>query len=466
MKTASLQQRLIWTVLGVSGLIYCLSAATFYGLLYMRTYASLQNSLKTQLELVAGMLEVEEGKHQIQMELDEVRIGLYAHKFSGRYFLVLVPGQKPILSGSLDGQVPQFGLNLPATQKPQLLRRQGPLQEPLLVLTQTVNFERRQVTLAVAESLSQSQQWLRRVLFFLLLGVPLVLLVLLLSVAAALKYTLRPLRHLVTALENFEFQHQKELQVSEAEKIWELRELTHAFNGLLQRLQRLRQTETQLLQDVSHQLKTPVTVILSTCDVILRRPREAPVYLEALEQIHAMGTKLRQILQRLLSTAHMDSEQRQHIQIQPLQIESAVQQALEMLLPLAQKKQIALSFLPSDLLPLIEGEELRLLEVLVILLENALAYSPAASEIVIEAGVQKHEVWIRISDGGTGIPTAELPYIFERFFRGRNAQGHEGSGLGLAIARHIMDLHRGRIEVASDLGQGSVFTLFFPEIKG
>jgi two-component system NtrC family sensor kinase len=118
--------------------------------------------------------------------------------------------------------------------------------------------------------------------------------------------------------------------------------------------------------------------------------------------------------------------------------------------------------LPMDIPP-IRGNPIRLRQVLDNLVGNAIKYTPDGGEITIQMEVQDEQVIFRISDNGPGIPPADQPHIFEKFYRASNVpKGVGGSGLGLAIVKSIVDSHQGRIWVESLLGKGSTFTVVLP----
>ncbi len=118
--------------------------------------------------------------------------------------------------------------------------------------------------------------------------------------------------------------------------------------------------------------------------------------------------------------------------------------------------------LPMDIPP-IRGNPIRLRQMLDNLIGNAIKYTPEGGDITVEMEVQGEQVIIRISDNGPGIPPADQPHIFEKFYRASNVpKGVGGSGLGLAIVKSIVDSHQGRIWVESLLGHGSTFTVVLP----
>lgn len=444
---ASLEHRLLSSTLAVSAAVYLVSGAGFYALLRQSAYQDMHKSLNTQLELMKGLLE-EQADGSIELELNEVRSGNYVQKFSGRYFLVLAPGQAPILSGSLAGRMPPYVAGLFRDAAPHFNEATGPRGEPLLVLSEIVPFDGKELRLLAAESMVATRGWLTRVLVVLGVGVPTALLALLGVLALTVKLGLRPLHRLIAELEGFDVQRQTALSAPPADQARELRELAGAFNRLLNRISSLRQAEAQLLQDVSHQMKTPVTVILSTCDVMLQRLRAPEMYQDALEQIRQTGANMRQLLNRLLSVAHLDAENRHTLQLRRLDLSALVTRTLEMLERLAQQHRRAIDWIATG--PVwIRGDSARLTELLLILGENALLYSPTGSRIRIVLDVQGEQALLWVYNPGPRLSERDLPHVFERFYRGENADNTEGTGLGLAIADQIVGLHQGEIRLRS-----------------
>jgi signal transduction histidine kinase len=126
------------------------------------------------------------------------------------------------------------------------------------------------------------------------------------------------------------------------------------------------------------------------------------------------------------------------------------------------KQQKVETVLPDDL-PMVRGDPYRLRQMIGNLVENAIKYTPAGGQIVVAAVVEGDQVILRVSDSGPGIPAADQPYIFDRFFRASNVPDDTGgTGLGLSIVKSIVDTHQGRIWVDSELGRGTIFTVVLP----
>jgi signal transduction histidine kinase len=130
--------------------------------------------------------------------------------------------------------------------------------------------------------------------------------------------------------------------------------------------------------------------------------------------------------------------------------------------PLADKKQIAFTLEVADDLKLIRGQRKELITALSHIIENAIQYTPSDGNINIRAYASDDSVIVEVVDTGIGISEADLPRIFERFYRVDQARTGRGAGLGLSIAKKIIEIHNGRIEVVSAPNQGSTFKVILP----
>jgi len=137
--------------------------------------------------------------------------------------------------------------------------------------------------------------------------------------------------------------------------------------------------------------------------------------------------------------------------------------AVEGLRAAAERKGVTLeSSLPEEL-PMVTGDPIRLRQMIGNLIDNAIKYTPAGGTVTIDARAEGDQVILRVSDTGPGIPPADQPYLFDKFFRASNIPDETpGTGLGLSIVKSIVDGHNGRIWVSSRLGEGTVFTVVLP----
>jgi signal transduction histidine kinase len=233
-------------------------------------------------------------------------------------------------------------------------------------------------------------------------------------------------------------------------------------NGRLRELDRLR---VQLLADIGHELRTPVTVLRGEAEVTLRHGPGAPeaVYLETLRRIAAGAADLGRLVDDLLFLARTEADQvgfhRRRAGLSPILAE-AVREGET----LARGKGIAVRAAAPRCGRDVEADPQRLKQALLTVLDNAVKYSPPGRAITVECrcGVDMAEIVVR--DEGDGIPAEDLPHVFDRFYRGRGAErgGAEGSGLGLPIARSIVEKHGGAVEVESGPERGTTVRIHLP----
>lgn len=153
---------------------------------------------------------------------------------------------------------------------------------------------------------------------------------------------------------------------------------------------------------------------------------------------------------------------------QPLDLEPLVREVVEQESPLARKKQIAVETVITGRLPVVEANPKAMHELLANLVPNAVKYTPIGGHVRVAASVDADRVRIEVADDGVGIPSADLPHIFDEFYRAENVrqEAMEGTGLGLAIAKEVAKAHRGRIDVESEVDRGTTFVVTLPTGAG
>lgn len=230
----------------------------------------------------------------------------------------------------------------------------------------------------------------------------------------------------------------------------------------LQPIEEAHEAQSRFTADASHELRTPIAAMHAEIEVALMDPRlSLPAAKAQLRSNLEELAKLTALSEGLLRLAQMENGE---LPDEPVQLDAAVQSAIDRVLPSAEKKRILISP-PEDTKSVVNGDAGSLTELLVILLDNAVKYSPQQTEVKLVADIDRRRIVIRVIDRGMGIRASELPHIFERFYRADNARSKQkttGYGLGLAIARNIAEAHGGMLTAASKPGRGSVFTLTLP----
>jgi two-component system phosphate regulon sensor histidine kinase PhoR len=228
-------------------------------------------------------------------------------------------------------------------------------------------------------------------------------------------------------------------------------------------LRRLERARRDFVANVSHEFRTPLTAIQGFADTLLAGAvKDSKNRVRFLEIIRNNAVRLGRLTDDLLKLSQIEAGKLQ-LEFRSLTAGDIIKPCVETARLSADGKQLALET-DYDTRMEIRGDVNSLQEVLQNLLDNAVRYTPSGGRITIRAAVIGNEIAISITDTGVGIPKAEQERIFERFYRADPARSRElgGTGLGLAIAKHLVEAHGGRIEVQSEVGQGSTFSIYLP----
>jgi two-component system phosphate regulon sensor histidine kinase PhoR len=229
-------------------------------------------------------------------------------------------------------------------------------------------------------------------------------------------------------------------------------------------LRKLERVRRDFVANVSHEFRTPLTAIQGFAETLLAGAmNDAEHRGRFLEIIVEHSRRLARLTEDLLMLSKMDAD-RLELEVRRVNVAQLVESCMETSRHRAIEKEIAISVEPFNGVPDVAGDRRRLAEVLQNLLDNATQYTLARGQIKVSAAARDGEVVFTVADTGIGIPTADQPRIFERFYRVDAARSREagGTGLGLSIAKHIVEVHGGRIWVESAVGRGSQFHFSVP----
>jgi PAS domain S-box-containing protein len=242
----------------------------------------------------------------------------------------------------------------------------------------------------------------------------------------------------------------------------ELLEREHAARAAAEAAVRVRDT---FLSTAAHELKTPLTVLLGNIQLLQRRQGRAASLTDPDERllriIGEQAARLNRLIAAMLDISRLQTGQLTILRT-PLDIGALVRRVVEDMQPTLVQHTLTCNLPDTPLMT--EGDELRLEQVLQNLLSNAVKYSPDGGSITVQAERQAERVRIAVADQGIGIPQANLPMVFERFYRADNVDPQQisGMGIGLSVVRAIVELHGGQVDVVSSEAGGSIFTVWLP----
>lgn len=313
----------------------------------------------------------------------------------------------------------------------------------------------------VGTSLQPLEETLHRLLIILLITMPLALLASLGGGWFLAGRALRPVEAITQAAERIAGGDlTQRLSVSTAQD--EIGRLAGTFNAMIGRLEASFQQVRQFTSDASHELRTPLTVLKGETELALRRPRSADDYRLVLESSLEEVDRMSRIVDELLFLSRADLGEIK-MESRPVRLDHLFDDLKRQAEVLGHEQAVHIVTGPSEPVT-IAGDDMRLRELLLNLLDNAIKYSPRGGRVEMNLVKQNGAARLSISDHGIGMSREEQAHIFDRFYRTDAARAHtkKGTGLGLAICKWIVDAHHGTIDVQSEPGKGSVFTVILP----
>lgn len=234
-------------------------------------------------------------------------------------------------------------------------------------------------------------------------------------------------------------------------------------------LQEIHERQIDFVANASHELATPLTSIKGFAETLLDGALENPdLSVKFVSIIHTEAERMHRLINALLQLAKLDSQEyRQQVQLEPTAIEPILQTVAQELAPQAQRKNLSIILEPADTPASALASYDWLKQVVVNLVENAIKYTPNSGTIFLQYWQDNTHVFVSVRDTGIGIPSKDLPLIFDRFYRVDRARTRTagGSGLGLAVVKFIIEMLGGQISVESQLNCGTTFTFKLPLAK-
>jgi heavy metal sensor kinase len=339
-------------------------------------------------------------------------------------------------------------------------------QAPYWVMIRPFSLNGQRVYLLAASPESGNLVVLERFWWGLLASVPVLLLISSAGGYWLSRKALRPVDKITAAAQAISIRNLSE-RLPVANTGDELQRLAETCNAMLDRLESSLRRIEQFTADASHELRGPLSFTRTVAEVALRNPHADPESRQAFADIVEESVKTSRLLEDMLTLARAGTESF-HSVLKPVNLAEVVEEACELARPLARERRLDFSVsLTGARWVSVLGDPPSLRRLLWILLDNALKYTDAPGRIDVTLCASSGAATLLVRDSGMGIAAADLPHIFERFYRADPSRSQvEGSGLGLAIAKWIAEIHHADLSVASEERQGTVFRAAFPQLPG
>ena len=457
----SVRLRLTLWYVGLLGAVLILFGLVLYSVLTRSMMNEVDRTIQARAQQVASSIEVD----PVLLSLQGVVILPPVDPFASTGVFVQVTDREGKIVARSENLADRL-LPLEAARRLRILRGQAEVyilqtgETRLRVFTAPLAVGPHLVgVIQVAASLYEMDTTLQRLAYVMAGGIGLALLVAAVFGALLARAALRPMDEITRTALQITRTDDLSRRLERVGPHDEVGRLAATFNEMLARIETLFHTQQRFIADVSHELRTPLTTIRGNVD-LLRRLNH--VDQDCLVAIEHEADRMARLIADLLLLAQADAGVT--LEKKPVELDTLLLEVYRQAGLLANGVRMTLSHEDQAV---ILGDPDRLKQLLLNLVDNALKYTPPGGEVALSLHRQTGWVQVAVADTGIGIPAEDLPHLFERFYRVEKARSREkgGTGLGLSIAQWIAQAHGGRIEVESEVGKGSTFTVWLPETQ-
>jgi heavy metal sensor kinase len=422
---------------------------------------AIDDTLRDRVEGIRQFIEA----HSTSLGLEEMQMEFREHSVlgpGGDLFQVLDRA-----GGWLYRSDPLYDENVPVYQvsdlgSDQLFETLAIQGAPLRFLSQSIEVAGRTYSVQVAAPLHEVQEGLQDLVWILLATTPLVLVIATIGGYWMSRRALAPVDAITLEAKAIGADNlSQRLAVPKTGD--ELQRLSETLNEMIGRLDDAFQRITRFTADASHELRTPLTLMRTTAELALRGEQPQQEYRESLEQILAELERTSHLVENLLLIARADSGGAQ-LHLSDMDLTQTLREACLQAAPLFEVKHIQVDSQIPDHPIAVKGDAQGLRRLFLILIDNAVKYTPTGGSVNVSADQTNDTAVVTVTDTGIGIPSDDLPHIFERFYRVNKARSREqgGAGLGLSIARWIVETHGGKISIESEANRGTMVRVCLP----
>ena len=453
---ATIRWRLaLWNTLSF-GVLLAAFAGLVYALAYREAVGVMDRKLTGCLEQLArderNVRDSEKLQHWIGEFWEHEQVACVVFDSTGTSSLrteELTPDSLPVTPGEIAGMPVFSTVNLPVIGRQRAMTARLPND----------SLGRSVVLLASTAEADHSLGHLQQALFS---AVPLVL-----GLAAAVAYllagrALAPMARLTEAARRITADRLAD-RLPVGNSTDELGRLTTTINDLISRLEGAFGELRRFTADASHELRTPLAILRAEIEVAIRNPPQPAETAGVLASLLEECTRLGSLIDQLLTLARHDSD-KSRARLEAVDLAKLLDAVVERLRPLAEAKGVSLGFESVVTTASVAGDPESLRRAFVNLVENGVKYTSTGGMVKVRAAAATDGFTVTVEDTGEGIPPEHLDHVFDRFYRVDKARSRElgGAGLGLAIVKEIVEGHRGRVDLKSEVGRGTVCTVTLP----
>jgi len=439
----SIKFRLFIYYCAISFVIFGILGAFLYFSLEDTVLRSIDNGLNAKAKAIATLISEDEG---VNFKFSDEILKEYS-QHSKQYFQI-IKGSKIIKKSQSLGEN-----TLPIINKTQTVNFKD---EPVRIVPFSFLINNKQFTIECAQDIDNQIDLLQTYLGILSIAIVIAIFLSALGGLFIVNTMLKPIKKISQTISKLSESNLLKSHIDE-NVASELKPLAVAFNRTFERLDNVFVRQKQFVGDVSHELKTPLSVILMETEMALRKQRSLQEYIDTINQIKDSAVHMKGIIETLLKLISIENTKL--IEKKTCNIKEMMHKSIALLKQQLEKKRIVFSITGDTFF--IEADETLITEVFLNLLDNAIKYNKENGTIDIEINPDKKTV--EITDSGIGIPEKDLDKIFDKFYRSDPSRSKtiEGLGLGLSLVKEILDLHKAEIKIKSTPNIGTKVIILF-----